>query len=262
MSAGEPARTAATPAPAGEAPRPRFPPGIPYIIGNEAAERFSYYGMRAILFVYMTALYLDFAPKAGLDPAAVKAAETKATQVVHTFMAGVYAFPMIGAILADRLLGKYTVIFWVSLIYCAGHAMLAFAGRHEWGMYVGLALIAVGSGGIKPCVSANVGDQFTAANARLVPAVYQIFYFSINFGSFFATLLIPFVYKTAGPEIAFGIPGILMGIATLIFWLGRNKFVRVPPRPGGKLGLVDFLASVYLFLPFAIFAFGPSGYYG
>src|SRR5512134_3397729 len=91
----------------------RYPPGIPYIVGNEAAERFSYYGMRAILYVYMTALYLHFVPREAAAPELVKDAETRATQVVHYFMAGVYAFPMVGAIIADRLLGKYLIILWV-----------------------------------------------------------------------------------------------------------------------------------------------------
>jgi proton-dependent oligopeptide transporter, POT family len=240
----------------------KFPPGVPFIVGNEAAERFSFYGMRAILYVHMVSLYLNFpGTREGLDPVVLAAAEAKATQVTHLFNAGVYAFPMIGAILADRLLGKYKVIFWISMIYCAGHAVLSAGDHYAVGMYLGLALIAVGSGGIKPCVSANVGDQFTKANAHLVPKIYQIFYFSINFGSFFSTLLIPWVYNHPAlgkwaPSVAFGIPGILMGVATFVFWLGRSKFVKVPPKPGGMLGFMDFIAAVFFFLPFAAWAFG------
>ncbi len=233
------------------AARPKFPAGIPYIVGNEGAERFSYYGMRAILYIYLTALYLQFAPDA--SPEDTAAAEARGTAVAHLFMAGVYAFPMIGAILSDRYKGKYPVILWVSLLYCAGHAVLAAAGRFaEWqmyseaeiGMYVGLCLIAVGAGGIKPCVSANVGDQFTSENSSLVTQVFQIFYFIINFGSFFSTIITPLLYEWYGPEVAFGVPGVLMGIATFVFWLGRNKFVHVPPNPGGRLGLMDFIASL------------------
>jgi POT family proton-dependent oligopeptide transporter len=180
---------------------------------------------------------------------------------------------MIGAILSDRYKGKYPVILWVSLLYCVGHGVLAFAGRFaEWemyweaemGMYIGLSCIAVGAGGIKPCVSANVGDQFTAENSELVTQVFQIFYFIINFGSFFSTILTPLLYDWYGPEIAFGVPGVLMGIATFVFWLGRNKFVHVPPNPGGKLGLMDFVASTLLFSPvFAIIiaVFVVGGHY-
>lgn len=250
MSSREPA--------AAETKSDRFPPGIPFIVGNEGAERFSYYGMRAVLYVYLAALYVQFVPEAELPAGAADAARAQATAVAHLFMAGVYAFPMIGAILADRLLGKYPVILFVSFIYCAGHAVLAVAGRFaEWGsfelatygMYAGLALIAIGSGGIKPCVSANVGDQFTAKNGHLVPKVFQIFYFIINFGSFFSTLLTPLLYRWWGGEVAFGVPGVFMAIATVIFFLGRKRFVHVPPKPGGALGGLDFVASMLLFSP-------------
>lgn len=238
-----------------------WPPGIPYIVGNEACERFSFYGMRAILFVHLAYLYA--AAQLNSDQS-----NAMATYVTHLFMAGVYALPMIGAIIADRFAGKYPTIVYLSLVYCAGHAVLAFAEHRLLGMYVGLALIAIGSGGIKPCVSANVGDQFGKGNWFRVRTVYQIFYFTVNFGSFFATLLIPLVKAEAGawlkdrfPEafadvspdrlgtsIAFGIPGILMVIATLFFWLGRQKFVHVPPKPGGRLGVLDALGSTCLFL--------------
>ena len=236
----------------------RMPPGIPYIIGNEGAERFSYYGMRAILKVYMFSLFVRFVDEASVAKDVLADAQSRSTEVVHLFFAGVYAFPLLGAIIADRLLGKYRTIIWVSLIYCAGHAVLAVAGRlgvmerfdaAEMSMYLGLGLIAVGSGGIKPCVSANVGDQFTAANAHLVTKVFQIFYFIINYGSFFSTVLTPLLLRRYGPEIAFGVPGVLMGIATFVFWLGRNKFVQVPPKPGGKLGLFDTLVTTLLFTP-------------
>ena len=235
-----------------------MPPGIPYIIGNEGAERFSFYGMKAILKIYMIALLVRFVDEAAVSPEAMADAQARSTEVVHLFVAGVYAFPLIGAILADRLLGKYRTILWVSLIYCAGHAVLAIAGRMgamsefsaaELSMYLGLGLIAVGSGGIKPCVSANVGDQFSAANAHLITKVYQAFYFIINFGSFFSTILTPLLLRYCGAEVAFGVPGILMGAATVIFWLGRNKFVHVPANPGGKLGLFDSLVTSLLFTP-------------
>jgi POT family proton-dependent oligopeptide transporter len=231
----------------------KFPSGVPYIIGNEAAERFSFYGMKAILQVYLTSLFLNFVPLDAVDAVTKEAARGQATARVHIFIAGVYAFPMIGAILADRLLGKYRVIMGLSLVYCAGHAVLALYSTSEMGMYTGLALIAVGSGGIKPCVSANVGDQFTAANSHLVTKIYQIFYFSINFGSFFSTLMTPWLLRRYGADVAFGVPGILMGIATLVFWLGRNRFIKVPPKPAGRLGAYDSVASIFLFLAFGVF---------
>src|ERR1041384_3875190 len=92
-----------------------WPKGIPFIIGNEACERFSYYGMRTILFVHLASLYLA----TGMQD---KEAKDVSTSTTHLFFAGVYALPMIGALLADRLIGKYNTILWLSLVYCMGHA--------------------------------------------------------------------------------------------------------------------------------------------
>ncbi len=220
-----------------------WPPGVPYIIGNEGCERFSYYGMRSILTVHLVTLY---AATGLLD----SAAEANATAMTHVFFAGVYAFPMIGALIADRLAGKFNTILWLSLVYCAGHAVLAFGENSLSGMALGLGLIAVGSGGIKPCVSANVGDQFGRGNWFRVKGIFQAFYFIINFGSFFATLLIPWIRKEFSTSLAFGLPGILMLIATIFFWAGRKKFVHVPAKPGGKVGLLDTMAAIALFLTF------------
>lgn len=218
-----------------------WPPGIPFIVGNEACERFSFYGMKALLYLHLTSLFV-------LSGQVENVAKNLATSTTHLFNAGVYALPMIGAILADRLVGKYRTILYLSLVYCAGHAVLAFAESTLMGMYVGLSLIALGSGGIKPCVAANVGDQFGRGNWFRVRSVFQIFYFSVNFGSFFSTLSIPYTAQHFGYSVAFAIPGILMFIATFLFWMGRKKFVHVPPKPGGTVGLLDTLSSTALFL--------------
>ncbi|MBQ99302.1 MAG: MFS transporter, partial [Verrucomicrobiales bacterium] len=200
--------------------------------------------MKAILQVHLTMLFVA----AG---SAEQLAEEDAQEMVHLFIAGVYALPMIGALIADRLLGKYNTILWLSIVYCAGHGVLAVGGENSInGMLFGLGLIALGSGGIKPCVSAHVGDQFGKSNWHLVDKVYQAFYFIINFGSFFATLLIPVLNKHYGPSIAFGLPGILMAVATLFFWMGRKDFVHVPANPGGRLGFLDVASSSFLFLGF------------
>ncbi len=191
-----------------------FPSQIKFIIGNEACERFSYYGMRAILVVFMT----DYLMKSPSDSKAI----------YHFFIQACYFLPLLGAFLADRLLGKYRTIMWLSIVYCMGHLTLAlFEG--EMGLYAGLGLIALGSGGIKPCVSAFVGDQFTSRNKHLIEKVFSIFYFSINFGAFFSSLLTPILLIKYGPSVAFGIPGVLMAIATLLYWLGRKQYVNTPP---------------------------------
>jgi POT family proton-dependent oligopeptide transporter len=108
---------------------------------------------------------------------------------------------------------------------------------------VGLFLIALGSGGIKPCVSAHVGDQFKKGQEALLAKVFNLFYFMINFGSFFSTLITPWTLKEYGPSVAFGIPGVLMLIATFIFWLGRHKYVHVPPTKSDGNGFLNVLKT-------------------
>src|SRR5204863_6408478 len=103
-----------------------------------------------------------------------------------------------------------------------------------WGLYIGLALIALGSGGIKPCVSAFCGDQFKPEQAGLLAKAYGLFYWSINFGSFFSFLVIPWLKDEWSYRVAFGVPGVLMLIATLIFWLGRKHYLRMPPSREAK----------------------------
>ncbi len=202
----------------------RLPRQIPYIIGNEACERFSFYGMRNILVPFLvSSLLLAYLPESERQGAA--------KDVFHTFVIGVYFFPLLGGWISDRFFGKYNTILWLSLVYCAGHACLALFEDNRTGFYTGLFLIALGSGGIKPLVSAFVGDQFDQTNKSRAKVVFDAFYWTINFGSFFASLLMPIFLRSYGPAVAFGIPGVLMGIATLIFWLGRHQYVHVPPAP-------------------------------
>ncbi|MEI7807680.1 MAG: MFS transporter [Verrucomicrobiota bacterium] len=205
----------------------RWPAQIKYIVGNEACERFSYYGMRSILAGYITGAVL----KGGLGQSA-----DVSTEIIHLFVFANYFMPLFGAWLSDKLIGRYHTILWVSLFYCAGHGVLAcsdFVGGgvsgKMWCLYAGLALIAFGSGGIKPCVSAFMGDQFRPDQSHLLQKAYGAFYWAINFGSFFSFLVIPWVKDHHGYSLAFGVPGILMAIATFVFWLGTKHYVRVPP---------------------------------
>ena len=241
--------------------RTSMPGGVPYIVGNEAAERFSFYGMKAILVVFMTQYLMSAAGEAAFLN------EAEAREAMSWFVASAYFFPVIGAIIADAILGKYLVIMILSWVYVLGHACLAMMDlpapmleatlEPEGWLMAGLFLIAVGSGGIKPCVSAHVGDQFGRGNKHLLSTVFGWFYFSINFGSFLSTLLTPWLLQWYGPGWAFGVPGVLMFLATIVFWMGRHKFVHVQPRgfdfvrqalTGEGLGVIAKLIPVYLFI--------------
>ena len=259
-----------------------LPSGITYIIGNEAAERFSFYGMRSVLLAYMT-IYL-VQPNGESQVFSEKEAEAW----VHLFVGSAYFFPLIGGIVADAFWGKYRTILSLSLFYCLGHGCLALMGivgdTRTW-LLVGLFLIAVGSGGIKPCVSSHVGDQFNKLNNHLLSKVFGWFYFSINMGAFLSGMLTPFLLEANreegtwgeriypyvspwvgeksideaifGPHYAFGLPGVLMGIATLVFWLGRKNFAHIPPRgvsyfketfTGDNLLAILRLCSIFAFV--------------
>jgi POT family proton-dependent oligopeptide transporter len=204
----------------------RWPRQIKYIVGNEACERFSYYGMRSILAGYIAGEI----GRGGLGQT-----QDTATSIIHLFIFANYFMPLFGAWLSDKIIGRYHTILWVSLFYCAGHGVLACSdlvptvdGKLLC-LYAGLALIAFGSGGIKPCVSAFMGDQFRPEQSHLLQKAYGAFYWSINFGSFFSFLIIPAIKNHHGYSWAFAAPGFAMGLATLVFWLGTKHYVRVPP---------------------------------
>lgn len=222
-----------------------MPGAVPYIIGNEAAERFSFYGIRSIMSTFLVAQFFNPA----MNPMLQGIAEAKSNEMVHLFVTLAYFMPLVGGILADWFFGKYKVILYVSILYAVGNLVLAFSTNNLTFFSIGLVVIAAAAGGIKSCVSANVGDQFDKSNEHLLSKMYGWFYFTINTGSILSTLFIPIVYNTYGPEWAFGIPGILMCLATIIFWMGRKKYVRVPPSGTKRENfmVISFFAIIQLF---------------
>jgi len=238
-----------------------LPPGIAFIIGNEAAERFSYYGMRAILIVFMTNYLLH------ADGTTALMGEDEAKGWFHLFVSAVYFTPLLGALLADGVLGKYRTIILLSLVYCLGHLALAL-NHTETGLAIGLGLIALGAGGIKPCVSSHVGDQFGASNAHLLSRVFGWFYFAINVGAFVSMLATPWLLSAYGASVAFAVPGVLMLIATLVFRAGRHRYAHVPPGgmsfvrdvfSGEGLKTLARLAVIYIFIAMFWALFDQTG---
>ena len=191
----------------------RMPAGIPFIIANELAERFCYYGINSILTVYMVQ-HLHFG-------------DAKATIWQSLFKFGAYFFPFFAAILADVFWGKFKTIMFLALFYCAGCAVVALVSGPS-ALAAGLFLTAFGTG-IKSCVSTNVGDQFTEKNQHLISKAFSYFYFSINLGSSVSIFMCPIWLETYGPKVAFGIPAAMMLLATAVFWAGRKRFTVIPP---------------------------------
>ena len=249
-----------------------LPSGIPYIIGNEAAERFSFYGMKGLLVIYMTTYML------ASDGSPDRMGDEEARGVYHLFTAAAYFFPLLGAIIADAFWGKYRTILVLSLGYCIGHALIA-CGDFAFGttllpprtwLLLGMIFIAVGSGGIKPCVSAHVGDQFGTNNDHLLSKTFSWFYFSINVGAALSMLLAEPLLHAYGAWAAFGLPGVLMGLATFVFWMGRHHFVHIPPsgwakfmertfNPEGRRALLNLAPIFLVFIPVFWALFDQTG---
>ncbi len=218
-----------------------IPKSVPFIIGNEFAERFSFYGMRSIIAVFLVHQFFS------RDTSVI--ANAKANTINHAFSTLVYFTPILGAIIADWFFGKYRVILIGSIIYTFGHFVLSMFDTSLSGFETGLVIIAFSAGAVKSCVAANVGDQFDHKNKHLMSSIYGWFYFSINAGSMISLLLIPVIYEKAGGAWAFGVPGILMALATIIFFSGRKKYVRIPAGGIKKDNFVTinlFVLSAYL----------------
>uniref|UniRef100_A0A286XRE0 Solute carrier family 15 member 2 n=1 Tax=Cavia porcellus TaxID=10141 RepID=A0A286XRE0_CAVPO len=176
-----------------------YPLSIAFIVVNEFCERFSYYGMKAVLTLY----FLYF----------LHWNEDTSTSVYHAFNSLCYFTPILGAAIADSWLGKFKIL---SLI--------------------GLSLIALGTGGIKPCVAAFGGDQFEEKHAEERTRYFSVFYLSINAGSLISTFITPMLrgdVQCFGEDcyaLAFGVPGLLMVIALVVFAMGSKMYKKPPPE--------------------------------
>uniref|UniRef100_A0A3Q4AND7 Uncharacterized protein n=1 Tax=Mola mola TaxID=94237 RepID=A0A3Q4AND7_MOLML len=218
-----------------------YPISIFFIVVNEFCERFSYYGMRAVLVLYLKYFL-------GWD-------DDLATTIYHTFVALCYLTPILGAIIADSWLGKFKTIVYLSIVYTLGQVILAVSAIHDITdknkdgtpdditlhialSMVGLLLIALGTGGIKPCVAAFGGDQFQDHQEKQRSTFFSIFYLSINAGSLLSTLITPILKaqecgihsKQQCYPLAFGVPAALMFVALIVFIVGSPMYNKTAPQ--------------------------------
>uniref|UniRef100_A0A8C7ZZP8 Solute carrier family 15 member 1 n=1 Tax=Oryzias sinensis TaxID=183150 RepID=A0A8C7ZZP8_9TELE len=218
-----------------------YPISIFFIVINEFCERFSYYGMRAVLVLYFKYF--------------LRWDDDFATTIYHTFVALCYLTPILGAIIADSWLGKFKTIVYLSIVYTLGQVVLAVSAIHDITdtnkdgtpdnmtfhvalSMVGLLLIALGTGGIKPCVAAFGGDQFEDHQEKQRGTFFSIFYLSINAGSLLSTIITPIL---RGQEcgihtqqqcypLAFGVPAALMAVALIVFIVGNGMYHKTAPQ--------------------------------
>ncbi len=197
------------------------PPGLFICFATELWERFSFYGMKYLLLLYLTKYHL-FSDAMGLG-------------VLGSYAALVYAMPVLGGMLADRYLGMRKSVTFGAILLCLGHLGMAFEGQQAHMLdgavvqdtfalqvfYFSLALIVVGVGFLKPNISTIVGRLYAEGDPRR-DAGFTIFYMGINIGAFTATLLCGYLGETLGWSYGFGAAGIgmLLGLAT--FLLGQK----------------------------------------
>ncbi|XP_027794642.1 solute carrier family 15 member 1 [Marmota flaviventris] len=225
-----------------------YPLSIFFIVVNEFCERFSYYGMRAILILYFTNFI-------GWD-------DNLSTAIYHTFVALCYLTPILGALIADSWLGKFKTIISLSIVYTIGQGIISISSINDLTDYnhegtpdslpvhvalsmIGLALIALGTGGIKPCVSAFGGDQFEEGQEKQRNRFFSIFYLAINAGSLLSTIITPILRvqqcgihsQQACYPLAFGVPAALMAVSLIVFVIGSRMYKKFQPQ-GNIMGKV------------------------
>ncbi|XP_048056579.1 solute carrier family 15 member 1b [Megalobrama amblycephala] len=230
-----------------------YPVSIFFIVVNEFCERFSYYGMKAVLVLY-------FKYFIGWD-------NDLSTTIYHTFVALCYLTPIMGAIIADSWLGKFKTIVYLSVVYTFGQVIMAVSSIHDitdsdkdgvpdnMTLHValsmlGLILIALGTGGIKPCVAAFGGDQFEDHQEKQRSTFFSIFYLSINAGSLLSTLITPIlrsqecgIYsKRSCFPLAFGVPAALMVVALIVFISGHSMYIMESPKGNILLKVMKCIA--------------------
>uniref|UniRef100_A0A8C3PNV6 Solute carrier family 15 member 1 n=1 Tax=Calidris pygmaea TaxID=425635 RepID=A0A8C3PNV6_9CHAR len=218
-----------------------YPLSIFFIIINEFCERFSYYGMRAVLVLYFK-YFLQWD-------------DNLSTAIYHTFVALCYLTPILGALIADSWLGKFKTIVSLSIVYTIGQAIMSVSSINDLTdqnrdgspdnipvhialSMIGLILIALGTGGIKPCVSAFGGDQFEEDQDKQRSRFFSIFYLSINAGSLLSTIITPILRaqecgihsKQRCYPLAFGVPAALMAISLVVFIVGSRMYKKVKPQ--------------------------------
>ncbi|XP_029461071.1 solute carrier family 15 member 2 isoform X2 [Rhinatrema bivittatum] len=170
--------------------------------------------------------------------------ETLSTTIYHAFSGLCYFMPVFGAIIADSYLGKFKTIIYLSIVYVIGHVVKSISavpplGDHNTHVILsilGLFLIAVGTGGIKPCVAAFGGDQFEEEHAEERSKFFSIFYLAINLGSLISTFATPALrgdVKCFGSDcyaLAFGVPALLMVVALVVFISGSSMYKTYPSQ--------------------------------
>ncbi len=197
------------------------PSGLFVLFFTEMWERFSYYGMRAILVLFLTASLLDEG----------WGWERKDAMILYGWYTMlVYFTPLIGGILADKLLGYRNAVVIGAFLMALGHASLALESMEQGFFYLGLILLIAGNGLFKPNISSIVGQLYKPDDSR-IDGAYTIFYMGINAGAFLGILLCGYLGEKEGWHYGFGLAGIFMFFGMLQFFFAQNIFGSIGTKP-------------------------------
>ncbi|WP_108422687.1 peptide MFS transporter [Flagellimonas amoyensis] len=199
------------------------PVGLYVLFFTEMWERFSYYGMRALLTLYMTAQTLDGNPQSGLGWTT-----TEALALYGWYTMLVYVMSIPGGFLADRYLGQKKAVTIGAVLLTIGHGVLAIDAL--WAYYTGLGFVILGVGMLKPNISTMVGGLYKQNDIRRDKG-FSIFYVGINLGSFLASITVGIVAAVYGWHYGFGLAGIGMFVGLLVYLYGQRFLVHVGNEP-------------------------------
>ncbi|MBT8252337.1 MAG: oligopeptide:H+ symporter, partial [Bacteroidia bacterium] len=194
------------------------PIGLYILFLTEMWERFSYYGMRAILVLYLVA-------ETAADNPGLGWANDNAIALYGWYTMFVYVASIPGGIIADKLIGQRKSVFVGGLLLVAGHSILAV--EEMWAFYTGLTLIVMGVGMLKPNISTMVGGLYPKNEQNKRDMGFYIFYMGINLGAAAAALIVGYIGENIGWHYGFGLAGIGMAIGQLTYWYGQRYLKHV-----------------------------------
>jgi len=194
------------------------PVGLYILFLTEMWERFSYYGMRAILVLYLVA-------EVGIENAGLGWSNEDALALYGWYTMFVYVASIPGGIIADKIIGQKKAVFVGGMLLVAGHSVLAIEAL--WAFYTGLTLIVMGVGMLKPNISTMVGGLYPKDQQDKRDMGFYIFYMGINLGAAVSALLVGYIGETIGWHYGFGLAGIGMALGQLTYWYGQRYLTHV-----------------------------------
>jgi POT family proton-dependent oligopeptide transporter len=194
------------------------PVGLYILFLTEMWERFSYYGMRAILVLYLVG-------EVGIENAGLGWSNEDALALYGWYTMFVYVASIPGGIIADKILGQKKSVFVGGMLLVAGHSVLAIEAM--WAFYTGLTLIVMGVGMLKPNISTMVGGLYPKHEQDKRDMGFYIFYMGINLGAAVSALLVGYIGETIGWHYGFGLAGIGMAFGQLTYWYGQRYLTHV-----------------------------------